>query len=109
MTQHPLFEGFREGILADPSGKPTPLDLTQSKKQMDPNHIAAAYQISRQLLSHHQGKLGLAPTDWLDPSVIFNALLEKSRACRLRSKLANPSTRRAIESKLHLISKISHP
>ena len=110
MTNHPLFAGFREGILDDLDGKPTGENiLTQPQRQMDPNHIAAAYQISRQLLSHHQGKLGLSETDWLNPQIVFNALLEKSRACRLRSKLASPSTRAAIAEKLSLVSKISQP
>lgn len=103
-TFNPLLEGFRLGIL----GKPAPLDFDITPKAMDLNHIAAAYQISRQLLSHHQGKLGLSPTDWLNPQIVFSALLEKSRSCKLRSRLASPSNRAAISEKLQLISKLEN-
>ena len=107
MKPNPLAIGFSQGLLHDLDGKQSPIRFDTATKAMEPNHLAAAYQISRQLLSHHQAKLGLTQTDWLNPQIVFNALLEKSRACRLRSKLASPSTRAAIAEKIQLISKVS--
>ena len=109
MTNHPLFAGFRIGILDGLPRIEPPQNLTPKQGQVNQSYLAACYGIPRQGLAFHQQRLGLTPTDWLNPDIVFSAMLEKSKACRLRSRLASPSNRAAIAEKITLISKVSNP
>lgn len=61
--------------------------------------IAEAYGISRSRLHALRRDTGLVPADFIDPEIVFNALLE-TNSSPLRTRLLDPINRIKIIQKL---------
>lgn len=61
------------------------------------HRIASAYGVTRQRLHQLRREHGLTIEQLADPTQVFDKLLDKGRACKLRSRLRDPDTRAALQ------------